>query len=88
MDRLQQVMALNPDFAEALRKGEKWAMQYADSVNGVDGKASRRHPERAHKEDGKKRNWCGSCPYKSGCMICDLDHDHEFYKKYGGRWED
>ena len=72
-ERLNQLMALNPEFAVALAKGEDWAIIQAESVRGIDGKASRRHPERAHKEDGRPHNWCGACSHKDGCIMCDLD---------------
>lgn len=75
--RLDLLMRINPDFATALQKGEPWALKHADAVRGLDGQASRRHPERAFKEDGHtRRNWCGTCAFKGGCVICDLDGDH------------
>lgn len=55
-DRLSITMQMNPDFAEALARGEKWALDYADSSRALDGVSFRRHPERAHHEDGKPRN--------------------------------
>jgi hypothetical protein len=79
--RLEQVLAMEPDFAEALRKGEKWAIQQAEMIRGIDGKANRRFPERARKEDGHTgRNWCGTCPHEGGCIMCDLPGDHAVTK--------
>jgi hypothetical protein len=82
-ERLNRLRALNPGFADAERKGEAWAVQRAEMVRGIDGKAGRRHPERAAKEDGKPRNWCGTCLHPEGCVTCDLDGSHEVYKLYG-----
>ena len=81
MSRLDLIMALNPEFATALARGERWALLHADAINGLDGKATRRHPERAFKEDGAtRRNWCGTCAFKKGCVSCDLDGDHAAMK--------
>jgi len=90
MSRLDQTMALNPEFTEALARGEPWAVKYADASNGLDGTATRRHPERAFKEDGiTRRNWCGRCPSKKGCVMCDLDDDaNAIPKEYIGKWDD
>lgn len=72
--RLEAVMKMNPAFAEALARGEPWALKHAESVRGIDGQAGRRHPERAHQEDGHtRRNWCGGCSDPEGCVMCDLD---------------
>jgi hypothetical protein len=67
------VRLLNPEFAEAEARGEKWALQHSDMVRGIDGKASRRHPDRAPKEDGRPHNWCSDCIHPEGCITCDLD---------------
>ncbi len=73
-DRLNALIAMNPDFREALERGEDWALKHADSVRGIDGQSIRRHPERAHQEDGHtRRNWCGGCSDPEGCVTCDLD---------------
>jgi hypothetical protein len=86
MSRLNLIMAMNPEFAEALTRGEKWAVRHADALNGLDGNASRRHPERAFEEDGiTRRNWCGSCSSKRGCITCDLDGDHRATKGMVGK---
>jgi len=88
MSRLDQLMALNTDFEEALGRGEKWALQHADMVNGLDGLASRRHPERAPYEDGERRNWCGRCSSKRGCIVCDLDNNPAIPKQLIGIEDD
>lgn len=73
-ERLNALMAMNPEFAQALARGEDWALKQADSVRGIDGQSFRRHPERAHQEDGHtRRNWCGGCSDPEGCVTCDLD---------------
>lgn len=74
---------LNPEFAQAEMRGDRWAMRHADTVRGIDGKASRIHPERAMKEDGRPRNWCGSCVHPEGCVTCDLSDKHSFRKSEG-----
>ena len=73
-DRLNQTMATDPEFAQALARGEPWALDCAECSRGLDGKASRRYPERSVMERQKSgpRNWCGSCPHKEGCFSCDL----------------
>ena len=89
MSRLSQLRALNPEFAAALAHGESWALKHADAVNGLDGMATRKHPERAFKEDGvTRRNWCGSCASKQGCVMCDLDGNHEAMKYAVGKYDD
>ena len=72
--RLDLVMQLNPEFAKAYAKGEQWAIRHAEAVRGIDGLASRRFPERDFQKG--PRNWCGSCPFRDGCMVCDLPYDH------------
>lgn len=72
--RLQAMFAMNPEFKDAYAKGESWALKQAESILGIDGQSSRRHPERAHQEDGlTRRNWCGACSDPEGCVTCDLD---------------
>ena len=84
--RLEQLRALNPEFAEAERRGEKWAVDQADMVRGIDGEASRKHPERAPHQDGQPRNWCGSCLHPEGCITCDLDGMDSRLRKSFGRY--
>ena len=87
--RLQMLMGMNPTYARALENGESWAVQHAEQVRGLDGEASRRHPERAHKQDGiTRQNWCGTCPFKGGCVMCDLDGNHAATKGYVGQLTD
>ncbi len=58
MDRLQAVIQINPEFAKAFVRGESWAMEYADHVNGLEGEGSRTHMDRVF--DGEKQNWFGN----------------------------
>lgn len=75
--RLDEMFRLNPDFAEAHRKGEKWASQQVDEILGLDGQGSRKYPERNRQQDGTPRNWCGACQHPEGCVMCDLDENPE-----------
>ena len=76
-ERLRILMELNPEFKEAVHRGETWAIQHADTVSALDGGrgqlTGRRHPERARKEDGKPHHFCNGCSDKEGCVSCDLD---------------
>ena len=74
MNRIAMLLALNPDFAAAYRRGEKWATDRIVAVAEIDN-PSRRFPERNQLRDGEKRNWCGSCPFVEGCMECDLPYN-------------
>lgn len=76
MDRLAMLLALNEEFADAYRRGEKWALDRVQAVAELDN-PTRRFPERDQYTDGLKRNWCGSCPFRDGCMECDLPHNPE-----------
>jgi hypothetical protein len=74
---------MNPDFAQAEMRGEKWAVDQAEMVRGIDRKASRQFPERTHLADGKPRNWCGTCLHPEGCISCDLPPmDHRIRKNF------
>src|ERR1051325_9412638 len=74
-NRLSLLMQMNPHFANALSRREKWAVQRAEAVQALDGfPTSRRFPERDLEPQGPK-NWCGSCPFAEGCMVCDLPYD-------------
>lgn len=83
--RLRLLRAMNPDFAAAERRGERWATRRADVVRGFEGKSYRRYPERAFQEDDGPRNHCGSCPFPEGCMQCDLPENHAFRKEFGSQ---
>ena len=73
------LLALNPEYAEALARGEPWAVKHAgqvDSFNSGEPEGMRR------KFDGKKRKWCGaSCPFKNGCVTCTLEDKPEIARQ-------
>ena len=64
------LMAMNPDYAEAVARGERWALERA----GTMGSLARGEPEGYRRKfDGKPRKWCGAaCPARSGCITCTL----------------
>lgn len=72
-NRLDLVILMNPEFAEAFSKAEPWSVQYADEVKAIDGQGSRKYPHRRRKEDGEPHRFCGGCPFPEGCVSCDLD---------------
>jgi hypothetical protein len=90
MSRVDQLMAMEPEFAEALANLEPWAVQHADILNGMDGlPTTRRHPERNLQQNGvTRRNWCGTCASKQGCVTCDLDGHYPDMKGAIGKYED
>lgn len=65
--------ALNPEYAEAIARGEPWALKHAERVRSLNAG----EPEGMRRNfDGKKRKWCGgSCPFKDGCVVCTLKDD-------------
>jgi len=69
-ERLSQTLALNADFAKAYRRGEQWAVTRAEQIMSLD--KGVQFPER---QQNRMANHCGSCPYASGCMVCDLPYD-------------
>ena len=71
----QALLALNPEYAEALARGEPWALKHAERVESI----NTGEPEGMRRKfDGKKRKWCGnSCPHKSGCVVCTLPENQE-----------
>jgi len=81
------LLAANPEYAEALARGESWALKHAgqvDSFNSGEPEGMRR------KFDGKPRKWCGgSCPHKNGCVTCTLEDRPEIARQHRGlNWED
>ncbi|MGH7141571.1 MAG: hypothetical protein ACREGH_02990 [Minisyncoccia bacterium] len=80
---MQGLLAANPEYAQALARGEPWALKHAqrcESLNSGEPEEFRRPI------DGKPRKWCGgACPYKEGCITCALPEDHQmarFNRKY------
>ncbi|MBY0472911.1 ATP-dependent Clp protease proteolytic subunit [Patescibacteria group bacterium] len=69
------LLALNPEYAVALMRGERWALEHAlrcKSLNDGEPEGFRRP------FDGNPRKWCGgACPFKEGCVTCTLPEDAE-----------
>lgn len=68
--------ALNPEYEEAVARGEPWAIKHAqlcESINNGEPEGFRR------KFDGKHHPWCGtSCPdFPEGCITCALPESPE-----------
>ncbi len=64
------LMALNPEYAKAVARGELWALRHQEqcrSLNAGEPEGMRR------KFTGEYKKWCGgSCPYEKGCITCTL----------------
>lgn len=90
MNRLSLLVQMNPGFASALARGEEWAVHRAEAVQGIDHPemVSRRHPEKDGEELGTPQNWCGSCPFQDGCMVCDLPYDRDMKELVGHNTRD
>lgn len=71
----EMLMRLNPEYARALARGEKWALDHAErcrSLNAGEPEEMRR------KFDGKPRKWCGeACDSPDGCVVCTLPENPE-----------
>ncbi len=72
---INALLALNPDYVEALSKGEKWALDHAKRCESLNA----REPEGFRRPfDGKPHKWCGAaCPFDEGCMMCTLPENPE-----------
>ncbi len=75
MSRLSMLLEMNPDFMKAFARGEDWAIRRARAVNALDDPTTDFDFDGLREPDGMKKNRCGSCPYRDGCMVCDLPHD-------------
>jgi hypothetical protein len=64
------LLALNPEYAEAIARGEPWAIKHATRVDSINAG----EPEGMRREfDSKPRKWCGSsCGHEEGCIVCTL----------------
>lgn len=73
---IEGLLALNPDYAKALARGEPWAIEHTllcESLNAGEPEGFRR------KFDGVPRKWCGvSCTSQEGCVTCTLPEDPSF----------
>ena len=66
----QSLILANEDFAKALERGEKWAVDHlhkSEELNNGSSCAFER------KFDGEKRRWCSKCPFPDGCVMCNLN---------------
>jgi len=72
---IDALLALNPEYVDALWNGEKWALdhrQRCESLNAGEPEGFRRP------FDGKPRKWCGAaCPFDEGCIQCTLPENPE-----------
>lgn len=69
------LMAANPEYAEALARGEPWALKHAQRMQSL----SSGEPEGFRRNfDGTQRKWCGAaCPFEGGCITCTLPENPE-----------
>ncbi len=72
---IEALLALNPEYAEALARGEGWALSHmslCESLNRGEHEGFRRP------FDGKPRKWCGAaCTSPEGCVTCTLPENPE-----------
>ncbi len=71
----EMLLALNPEYAKALARGEHWALKHAERCRSLNAG----EPECLRREfDGKRRRWCGAaCSSKKGCVVCILPENQE-----------
>ena len=69
------LLALNPEYAQALMRGEKWALDHMSLCESL----NRGEPEGFRRPfDGTPRKWCGAaCPFDEGCVTCALPENPE-----------
>ncbi len=69
------LMALNPDYAKALARGEQWAFDHAQRLESL----GRGEPEsHRRKFTGERKKWCGAaCSSREGCVTCILEENNE-----------
>lgn len=77
---INALMALNPEYANAIARGEPWALKHAERVRSLNAG----EPEGMRREfDGKPKKWCGSsCPHQEGCVVCTLPEDPKFAREH------
>lgn len=75
-----RLMALNPAYAEAIAKGEPWALKHAERVRSLNAG----EPEGMRRDfDGKPKKWCGSsCPHEEGCIVCTLSENPDVAREH------
>jgi hypothetical protein len=71
---------LNPEYAEAIARGEPWAIKHSMQVDSI----NRKEPEGMRREfDGKPRKWCGSsCGHEEGCVVCTLPENGQVAREH------
>lgn len=71
----QALLALNPEYAEALAKGEPWALKHAEMCRSLNAG----EPEGMRRQfTGEYKRWCGAaCPNEEGCITCTLPDNPE-----------
>ena len=73
------LIALNPEYVEAVAKGDPWALKHAErcrSLNAGEPEGMRRN------FDGKPRKWCGAaCSSPEGCVVCTLPENPEIARE-------
>ena len=69
------LIQLNPQYGEALLRGEPWAMKHARLVKSINND----EPEGFRRPfDGTPQKWCGgACPFPEGCVMCTLPENPE-----------
>ena len=74
------LLRLNPKYAEAIARGESWAIKHAMGADSI----NRGEPESMRREfDGKPRKWCGSsCGHTEGCVMCTLSENPEIARSH------
>ena len=82
------LLAANPEYAQALARGEPWALKHAQRCESL----NRGEPEGFRRPfDGTKQKWCGgACPFRKGCVTCALPEDPEMarYNRRHGQSDD
>jgi hypothetical protein len=68
--KVDLLLALNPELAKALWRGESWAFAHLHLCESL----NRGEPEGFRRPfDGIPRKWCGAaCPHEEGCVTCTL----------------
>lgn len=72
--------ALNPEYEQAIARGEPWALKHAGLVESINSG----EPEGMRREfDGKRRKWCGAaCSHKEGCVTCTMSENTEVVQSH------
>lgn len=72
---VEMLKQLNPEYAQALARGEPWALKHAEQCRSLN---AGEPEEMRRKFDGKPRKWCGeACSSPNGCVVCTLPENAE-----------